>query len=882
MNRRKENNGKKILLFLVIYSLLVILFNIFSGTDFMITGFSIFSNMAAPSVGSVILNSTSNNNFTTDNLTCWNFSVSDADNDPVKIIFNWYKNNASLINLYLPFEENGSASLVAKDYSGYGHNGKINGATFNLTGGIDGFGAYEFDGNNDVINTTINPFTNAELASGATITAWIKPNLDKTRNFIFDDEGYFNIEIDANGRFSVTCDGGTHLFTSTPSLINNSWYHVSVVYDTTSGCLLYINGALNTSSASDVPTPDAQNRPFSIGMHSTSLFSFNGTIDEVRVYNYSLSKEQIKLLYESEPEIISLEETSAGENWKCEVIPNDGTSDGSSLNSTGLVVVAFPVEVCDWKNCSSGAISYVFDDGTWSHYGYAYPLFRDRNLTFTIGVVANGTNETCPNPINNCFYNSTYAGPSNVTWPQFDEMYNHGVELSCHGYNHCATDDACFNEELEWNLSRNIIAGNTSIPSYSSIVTYVMPGGHDLNSTQRSDIQTFGFIAARDNVGGEESKSPSDMFNINSYNIDETPASTWNGYVDTAVSDKNWSVFMLHKVCNTTTVPTCGTYDTTINPTIMRAHLDYVVLNVSKNVTVCTFEACAKYINERNNLTVPTLIKTSSWLNFTIKDDLDDSVYDEKVTIKVDIEDNEKVYSVLIDGSEVNWSNYTIGTNGYIIFDTNLSTHSVSVQKTEAEESVNTVPAVISGSTESKSKINIQKDLTEPQLEGLYAGDKLEFLVNDQKHNLKVVYVNEEYAKLELNMKQIKINKFETKLIDLDNDNLNDVKITLKDIKFSKAILNVELIQKQLIKEETSLKEKTVTNPVENLEQMDQKVTKCYTCIIKENYIKLINQLNKLGVISNKFYYKAMKGKNGIDAFVDLSMKPFEHFKKFK
>ena len=45
----------------------------------------------------------------------------------------------------MPFENNGTDSTNSTDYSGYGNNGTVVGATWNRTGGKVG-GAYEFDG----------------------------------------------------------------------------------------------------------------------------------------------------------------------------------------------------------------------------------------------------------------------------------------------------------------------------------------------------------------------------------------------------------------------------------------------------------------------------------------------------------------------------------------------------------------------------------------------------------------------------------------------------------------------------------------------------------------------------------------------------------------
>ena len=72
---------------------------------------------------------------------------------------------------------------------------------------------------------------------------------------------------------------------------------------------------------------------------------FNGTIDEIKIYPYALSAEQIKQGYEetkdgltSSSKIVA-EETSGGDNYMCQVTPNDAEEDGITLNSTSLNIL---------------------------------------------------------------------------------------------------------------------------------------------------------------------------------------------------------------------------------------------------------------------------------------------------------------------------------------------------------------------------------------------------------------------------------------------------------------------------------------------------------------------------------------------------------------
>src|SRR3989344_4685865 len=67
---------------------------------------------------------------------------------------------------------------------------------------------------------------------------------------------------------------------------------------------------------------------------------FNGTIDNIQIFNRSLSAEQIKELYNNRSFIIVQNETVSDEVWYACVTPNDGTSDGNKACSNNVTITA--------------------------------------------------------------------------------------------------------------------------------------------------------------------------------------------------------------------------------------------------------------------------------------------------------------------------------------------------------------------------------------------------------------------------------------------------------------------------------------------------------------------------------------------------------------
>jgi len=286
------------------------------------------------------LQATSYLNTTSDNLTCYNQSTSDIDiNDKVTNIYNWFKNSQPLAVLNMPFENS------AKDYSGKGNNGTIYGATF--TDGKIGK-ALSFDGIDDYVDAR--DINEAEGTNALTAEVWVKPGIRAsgvTNPMILAKYYTWNLYINYNNNgfaFSFNDGGGwaTDTVTYIASLSTDTWYYVAARYDG-STCKIFVNGN-EVASASCNGNIISNANTVKIGQWNNNEW-FNGTIDEVKVYPYALTSEQIKQRYEetkgglTTSSTIVAQETTPGETYMCQVTPNDGEEDGVTLNSTDLTVL---------------------------------------------------------------------------------------------------------------------------------------------------------------------------------------------------------------------------------------------------------------------------------------------------------------------------------------------------------------------------------------------------------------------------------------------------------------------------------------------------------------------------------------------------------------
>jgi parallel beta-helix repeat protein len=309
-----------------------------------------------PTHDTPVLNSSLGTNLTTENLTVYNVSTADIDGDPLKNIYNWYKNEDSINIVNMPFE-GGSNSTFARDYSGLGNNGGVLDAIWNSTGGYDGKGSYEFDGIGDAIDLG----DVADSSPNLTIMAWVyshtqigpvvnirtiagKENSGSSWILRVGDFGILSNQV----QWVIVESDGTerklNANTSTNGAINDfQWYHITATYDNEGTQKIYIDGGLNIEQNIADGTLRNDASLVRIGKsYNDASRTWDGSIDDFMIFNETLSSEQILALYENRTDLIVSQETSVGDVWNATVTPNDGTADGDTLWSNPLTILNNP------------------------------------------------------------------------------------------------------------------------------------------------------------------------------------------------------------------------------------------------------------------------------------------------------------------------------------------------------------------------------------------------------------------------------------------------------------------------------------------------------------------------------------------------------------
>jgi len=191
------------------------------------------------------------------------------------------------------------------------YDGTVNGATYQSSGGVTDInagansGAFDFDGSNDTI---IPPFPNVDFDQPNTIMGWANADSANNANIIvnlsFSDskDPFYFIDIFNNSQFRFIAEdnSGITQTLSTGGYTTNTWFHVAGVFDGTN-LNLYVDGSLEVTQSKSVGSLSQLNQ-MGIGVLNFSGLTaslFDGTIDDVRVYDTDLSTSQINQIYQN-------------------------------------------------------------------------------------------------------------------------------------------------------------------------------------------------------------------------------------------------------------------------------------------------------------------------------------------------------------------------------------------------------------------------------------------------------------------------------------------------------------------------------------------------------------------------------------------------------
>lgn len=281
--------------------------------------------------------------------------------------------------LYMPFDVNNGSDSVTYDYSRYDNDGIVTSAVYNSSGGINESGAYEFDGYGDFINidSALTPLASTTTGTWA---AWVKPSdatPSETKVILgfgdADANTFTHMGIQTDGKFIVdnrpAAARNWIVATDNAVFSDNAWTHVAVVQDGVEP-ILYVDGVAVPQTFDD----DTDKTKWIAGVSGVDngrigdlnknsggeTNHFNGTIDEVSIYNRSLSADEIGDLYnQTLPRFnksgeLVFSHLNFGDNTSVDIVLDDcktpfntnisaRINDYSEVNFTGCRITDYPL-----------------------------------------------------------------------------------------------------------------------------------------------------------------------------------------------------------------------------------------------------------------------------------------------------------------------------------------------------------------------------------------------------------------------------------------------------------------------------------------------------------------------------------------------------------
>lgn len=291
-----------------------------------------------------------------------------------------------------------NTGISAQDVGGGGYVGTLTAGSRWTIGKFGG--AVNFDGLDDYISVPYN--ANLDPTSNISVSFWFKPSqtidtslntykgiLSKaSSNTDSDNDWVFFWESTENGRIRFGTYGD-NVQTTSNTWVAGKWYHIAATVSGGSTAYIYVNGVRDNYNSDTSVAGNAingtTNTPLNIGLARVASGDqyFNGSIDDVRIYNYARTAAQVAWDYNmgAPTHIYKFNECQG-----TTIYDSAQTSDGKSTGRVGTLTIGGTGTYTSAGSCTSGSGSDLWYGGRVGKFGS--------------GLALDGTNDyaTIPSP----------------------------------------------------------------------------------------------------------------------------------------------------------------------------------------------------------------------------------------------------------------------------------------------------------------------------------------------------------------------------------------------------------------------------------------------------------------------------------------------------
>lgn len=317
------------------------------------------------------------------------------------------------------------------------------------------------------------------------------------------------------------------------------------------------------------------------------------------------------------------------------LVPDDDGNIGETIIADSprkefIIPADFDFEgtLADWHDFSPAAASVTFDDGTYDQYAAAFPILEELGIKGTFYLAAH--------LIDRGAWNDGGTVRQMMSWSHAREIAAAGHEIGSHSMNHLDLTTSGVDLELELKGSRDFMEEN--LPGVN-VETFCWP--HWRENPEALAMASQYYLSGRSGnglieyyykrKGGIPSNPPSDMYKVNALGIlNSQKEEQWKGVFDDVLERGSWFVSSYHGVDNGTLSPGQVGW----NPLSDTVFKETVLYPVRKGFWVETFAHVSKYIYQRDAAVLRISNKKYS-IEMTLDDQLDDNVYDRKLSLRL-------------------------------------------------------------------------------------------------------------------------------------------------------------------------------------------------------------------------------------------------------
>jgi alpha-tubulin suppressor-like RCC1 family protein len=296
--------------------------------------------LEVPVVDNAIIESTSGNNLSADNLTL-SYDVSYSGGETIYNVTDWRLEGSSIALVNAPMTTAFVNSSHAYDISSYSHVVERMGTIgHNSSGGLFGNGAFYNDRTNlayvrasgdynQTAFTYMGWFSQGDSTAGNTHLGAVR--LVQTSPMRCETDGGWKLSFDgATDRYAIdwcptgSTDAGGNIRLQGATGIDRGWKHIAVTFDGNGNVTMYINGTVYATQASNGIIYGGSDTRLMIGAQANGYNTFDGHFNLISYYGRAISAQQIASIYSEQSQAGSInkivsQETQQGETWQSAV-----------------------------------------------------------------------------------------------------------------------------------------------------------------------------------------------------------------------------------------------------------------------------------------------------------------------------------------------------------------------------------------------------------------------------------------------------------------------------------------------------------------------------------------------------------------------------------